>query len=182
MPVDAHRHHRRSIRLPGHDYVGGVYFITVCAHDRACLFGAIENGTVTLSEMGQMVEEEWVRSAQIRSELTIDTFVVMPNHVHGIVVLHAAHAGEGAGMRAPTLLLRRPRSLGSFIAGFKAATTKRINALRSTPGAPVWQRNYDEHIIRTERAWGVIRQYIMTNPQHWEQDREHPDRQHPPQR
>ncbi|GBD05453.1 hypothetical protein HRbin20_01036 [bacterium HR20] len=80
----------------------------------------------------------------------------------------------GAHSRAP--LHRAPRSLGSFVAGFKSATTRQINEIRQTPRAPVWQRNYYEHIIRSDDALHRIREYIVTNPMRWHLDRENPDR------
>ena len=126
-------HHRHSVRLPGYDYTQpGAYFITLCAHQRECLFGDIDSkGVLTLSAIGQIVAEEWRRSALIRREIQLDAFVVMPNHVHGIAIFTSmapedieACGDVGAHGRAP--LPRRPRSLGAFIAGFKSSVTARI--------------------------------------------------------
>ncbi len=175
MPYDPARHHRRSIRLKGYDYTQpGAYFITICTHDRACLFGEVVEGQMRLNDLGQVVKEEWFRSAEIRKEIRLfaDEFVVMPNHIHGIVwiVEHGNVGIVGAHGRAPPQHLplhRAPRSLGSFVAGFKSATTRRINEIRQTPRAPVWQRNYYEHIIRNEDALHRIRQYIAANPLRW---------------
>lgn len=192
MPYDPHRHHRRSVRLRAYDYAGpGMYFLTVCSYGRAALFGDVLRGDVVLNRCGQIVAEEWDRSAEIRSEIVLDEFAVMPNNVHGIVlfaggedgdgVLDAAPRGGPSGVpaepgarRAP--LRRMPRSLGSFVAGFKAATTRRINDLLGGEGMPVWQRNYHEHVIRNEAALCHIRNYIWTNPLRWQLDRENPDR------
>ena len=138
---------------------------------------------------GEIVREEWFHSAEIRAEIELfpDEFVVMPNHIHGIVwIVETGPVGRtdrvvgatgqvGAHGRAPLQLQRPPRSLGSFIAGFKSAATKRINALRGAPGTPVWQRNYYEHIIRDERALDAIRRYIAANPLRWHLDRHNPD-------
>jgi REP element-mobilizing transposase RayT len=151
--------------------------VTICAHSQECLFGEIIDGEMRLNAYGEVVEEEWLRSAEIRSEIELDAFVVMPNHLHGIVIImdHIHLQSDpmvGAHGRAP--LRREPRSLGSFIAGFKSAVTKRINSLRGTPGAPVWQRNYYEHIIRDEHDLACIREYIATNPLRWDQDTENP--------
>ena len=205
MPVryDPTKHHRRSIRLPGYDYTQpGAYFVTICTHNREPLFGHVVNGEMVLNAWGRIVWEEWFRSAEIRAEIELfpDEFVVMPNHIHGIVwivetddpnarahgdasnvgvtgrsPMHGRAPNVGATGRSP--LQPRgpaPRSLGSFIAGFKSAVTKRINALRGTPGARVWQRNYYEHIIRNERALNAIRRYIAENPQRWHLDRHNP--------
>ena len=189
MPSDVDRHHRRSIRLKGYDYAQpGAYFVTVCTHQRAHTFGVVVDGEMRLNECGEIVRKEWFRSATIRREMELfpAEFVVMPNHIHGIVWIvdtddpgghhHTVTPDHvGAHGRAP-LPQRRPHSLGSFIAAFKSATTKRINALRRTPGAPVWQRNYYEHIIRTEQALDAIRRYIVNNPARWHLDRYNADR------
>ena len=193
MAKDGQRHRRRSIRLRGYDYTQpGAYFVTVCTHHREPLFGQVTNGEMILNEWGRIVWEEWFRSAEIRAEIELfpDEFVVMPNHIHGIVWIVetrdsakyenarptvGAHGNApGAHRRAPLHLHRPPRSLGSFIAGFKSIVTKRINARRGTPGARIWQRNYWEHIIRDERALDAIRRYIEANPQRWHLDRYNP--------
>jgi REP element-mobilizing transposase RayT len=133
-----------------------------------------------LSEAGKIVAEEWQRSAEIRTEIELDQWAIMPNHLHGIIFIKesmdvGAHGETSAGAHGRAPLPRRaPRSLGSIIAGFKAITTKRINALRGTPGAPVWQRNYYEHILRDEADLARIRNYILGNPSNWDEDRENP--------
>jgi REP element-mobilizing transposase RayT len=175
MTYDERQHHRRSIRLKGYDYSqAGAYFVTVCTRDRVCLFGDVRDGIMRLNKFGHIVWEEWFRSAEIRREieLSTDEFVVMPNHIHGIVWI-AEQQNVGAHGRAP--LHRTPRSLSTFIAGFKSVTTKRINILRNMPGLPVWQRNYYEHIVRDERTLDGIREYILANPLRWHLDRENPN-------
>jgi REP element-mobilizing transposase RayT len=150
----------------------------VVTHQRECLFGEIVDGVVRASAHGEIVSEEWLRSALVRPEIELDTFVVMPNHIHGILIVRDQSMGDGAHGRAHkpsrprSAPVRAPRSLGSFVAGFKAAATKRINALRGTPGVPVWQRNYYEHVIRNEEELNRIRQYIMDNPAGWAEDPE----------
>ena len=174
---------RRSIRLPEYDYAqDGVYFITICTRGRECLLGMVNEGRVELTEYGPIVQEEWSRSTSIRAELSLGEFVVMPNHLHGIVEMNARSAMEvGAHGRAPLRALnstrplhRQKRSLGSFIAGFKSACTKRINQRRASPGTPVWQRNYYEHIVRDENDLSPVRQYIVDNPLEWELDEYRP--------
>jgi REP-associated tyrosine transposase len=98
----------------------------------------------------------------IRAEILLDQFVIMPDHVHGIVVI--SDAKRTSVLSSKHLLGRAPRSLGSLVAGFKAAATKRINGLRCTPGAVVWQSNYHEHVIRNESELAAIRTYIRNNP------------------
>ena len=151
------------------------------------LFGQVVDGEMVLNEYGEIVQGEWFRSTKIRNEieLFLDEFIVMPNHMHGIVWIvetddWAGRDGSvrkmvGAHGRAP--LHRPPRSLGSFIAGFKSAVTRHINEMRSTPGARVWQRNYYEHIIRNEKALNLIRQYIVQNPFRWLLDRYNPEQE-----
>ena len=168
------KHHRRSIRLREYDYAqAGAYFVTLVAHARECLFGRVVEGQTHLSMPGEVVAAEWLRSARIRGEIELDAFVVMPNHVHGIVVIRDVGAHGRAPL--PTALRRSPRSLGSFIAGFKSAATKRINAIRGTPGVPVWQRNYYEHVIRDDDDLGRVRRYIAENPLRWDEDPENPN-------
>jgi putative transposase len=88
MKYDSFKHHRQSIRLKGYDYsANGVYFITICAYQRNCLFGAIANGVMHHNEYGQIVDEEWLKSAEIRQEIGLGEWVVMPNHIHGIVII-----------------------------------------------------------------------------------------------
>jgi REP element-mobilizing transposase RayT len=167
---------RRSIRLPGYDYSQpGMYFVTICVEGKACLFGEVVKGEMAVNEYGRIVQEEWSRSAEIRREIQLDEFVVMPNHVHGIVEI-IEPPSVGATGRSPLRLKPGPppRSLGSFVAGFKSAVTTRINILRGTPDVPLWQRNYYEHIIRNEDDLRRIREYIQTNPVRWELDRENP--------
>jgi REP element-mobilizing transposase RayT len=168
---NSEKHHRRSIRLKDYDYTqAGAYFVTVCTYARACLFGDVVEDAVNLNECGQIVYTEWLKSAEIRPEIELDIFVIISNHLHGIVVI----TGVGAHGRAPLLnhasLYRQPKSLGSFIAGYKSTVTKQINLNRHTPGLPVWQRNYYEHIIRNDRALIAIREYINQNPLRWHLD------------
>ena len=179
---DPNRHHRRSIRLRGYDYTQpGAYFVTICTHERAMLFGQVVDGEMVLNEWGEIVREEWFRSAEIRAAIKLfpDEFVVMPNHIHGIIWIVGISPLVGATRRvAPTDGHPRgpaPNSLGAVIGQFKSIVTKRINARRGTPGARVWQRNYYERIIRNEWALNAIRRYIAENPSRWHLDRHNPN-------
>lgn len=215
------RHHRRSIRLPRYDYTRpGAYVITIVAHERECLFGEILNGEMVLKPAGRIVEREWTRLAKRFPDVDLDAMVVMPNHVHGIILMvgEGEEVGSlGAGgtaektklpesnshrqelmmpdseshRRAPTGESITPESgsrsrapaherfgkpvagsLPTIVRSFKSAVTLEINRLRNTPGAPVWQRNYYEHVIRNEAEWDRFRRYIQNNPAQWAQDRE----------
>ena len=165
---------RASTRLQGYDYRGGTFFLTLCAFRRKPLFGALRSGELFPTPAGCIVREEWLATARIRPEVALDGWVLMPNHLHGIVALpdspfqHIDFPLVGAHGRAP--LRRNPRSLGAVIAGFKSAATLRINLLRDMPGTPVWQRGYHEHVIRNEEDLDRIRRYILENPLRWELD------------
>ncbi len=169
---DPEKRHRRSIRLRDYDYSrAGAYFITVCTKGQELLFGEVNDGEVELNEFGRMAAEEWLNSARIRIEIELDAWIVMPNHIHGIVIIVNKRC---RGDRPVARSGPRPSSLGAMMAGFKSATTKRINTMRGTPGASVWQRNYYEHVIRNESALDRIRQYIADNPAGWSEDPENP--------
>lgn len=170
MEDEENKKKRRSIRLAHYDYSQcGAYFITLCVHDRACLFGAIVEGSMNLNHLGELVVSEWQRTAHIRANVEIDQFSVMPNHLHGIVVI--TDFGRGVS-HTPSEKLRSPsQTLGAIVRGFKAATTKRINEVRQTPGAAVWQRNYYEHVLRNDDELGRIQQYVINNPLQWALDR-----------
>ncbi|MBZ0302364.1 MAG: transposase [Anaerolineae bacterium] len=173
MPYDPQKHHRRSVRLPGYDYAqGGAYFVTICAYHQACLFGSVDqNAEMRLNRYGQIVERAWQQVATLRRQIETDVFVVMPNHVHGILIIHTP---VGATLASPSN--ERPQgppsgSLGAVVGGFKAADAREINRARQTPGAPVWQRSFHEVIIRSEAVLNRLRQYIDANPARWAEDR-----------
>ncbi len=167
-------HHRRSVRLGDYDYSGaGVYFVTVCVAGRECLFGELAGGAVRLSDAGLAVTDCWLSIPHHFPQADLDEYIVMPNHVHGIIVVD----GRGTACRAQTAeSFGRPvtGSLATIIRSFKSAATKRINTQRDNPGVPVWQRSYYEHVIRDDRELAGIRQYIFDNPARWETDENHP--------
>jgi putative transposase len=187
MDYDPERHHRHSIRWQGHDYAaGGTYFVTICTVERACLFGEVVDGQMRLNPLGSIVEQEWVRTGQIRPEVEIDVFAVMPNHLHGLITIRPrGSAGRdpgpvsGPGDQEPGArgapLRRVAGSPGSVVAGFKAASTRQINALSDGPSLRVWQRGYYEHVVRDDE-FERIAHYIVANPEWWHQDAENPAR------
>ena len=168
-------HHRRSIRLKDYDYSQqGTYFVTVCTYNRKCNLGKVINDEVQLNKYGHIVENEWIKIADIRKNVELDTYVIMPNHLHGILLITDS---RGTEHRAPTVeQFGKPvsGSLPTIIRSFKSTVTKQINRLRNTPGSPVWQRNYYEHIIRNEDGLNRIRGYIINNTIQWQFDRENP--------
>jgi len=179
---DNQLHHRKSICLNGFDYsLPGAYFVTICAHARQCIFGDVIDGEMNLSDFGKIAQEEWQKTSVLRANVQLGAFVVMPNHVHAII-----HIPEEDGFVQPTMPSspRRgdrpvapteargpsPRSIGAIMAGFKSAVTTRINIMRHTPGFPVWQRNYYEHIIKNDKEYLQIEGYILENPIQWLKD------------
>ncbi|MBD2070383.1 transposase [Leptolyngbya sp. FACHB-671] len=175
MKYNLDRHHRQSIRLKGYDYsLTGAYFITLCTHQRECLFGEIVDGEMRLNELGQVVADVYLWLATQYSYVHLDAWIVMPNHLHGILVL-TGDPRRGVSRNAPTEDATKRKSLGRLIGAFKTVFTKRINLIQSTSGSLVWQRNYYEHIVRNEKSLHDIRQYIHHNPISWQQDQLHPD-------
>jgi len=221
-------HNRRSIRLKGYDYAkAGLYFITICCQDRAHLFGEIIDGEMNLNLYGQIAYEEWLQTEQIRENCKLHEFIIMPNHIHGIIEI-SFNKGENEGkgrFQSPS------HTIGSFIRGFKIATIKKIKDRINNSGctgelqfaptelsesaptelsesaptelsesaptglsefaptdstskansAPtkkiqeldfkIWQRNYYEIIIRDEKAYHHISNYIINNPAKWNEDK-----------
>ncbi len=185
-------HHRRSIRLQGYDYAQkGMYFITLCVQERECIFGTIFENRMFLNEIGQIVADEWVNTMNIRDNVIIHDFIVMPNHIHGIVEITYNKNDECliGEFVSPT------KSIGAIVRGFKITTTKRIKNFITPVGANgnspngnspngnyplqewiinhlphIWQRNYYEHIIRDYNDHERIANYINANPSRWEED------------
>lgn len=182
MAFDSRNHHRRSIRLPERDYSqSNAYFVTVCVAGKQCVLADVKNGQLQLSSKGTMAAEEWTRLGKRFDAVWLDAWVVMPNHLHGIVWLRdSPPIHEGAQQRAPTHpepLQRssgRRKPLGQIIGAFKTAVMRRINELDGTPGQTIWQRNFHERVIRDERELQRIRRYIRANPKEWLQDPENP--------
>ncbi len=184
-------HHRRSIRLKGYDYSQeGAYFITLCTQDRSHLFGEVRGGEMQLNIFGQIAYQEWVDTTEIRSNVAMDVFVIMPNHMHGILLITSAGANANKekgvcdtprreidiedGFMTPRPLVSPSNTVGAIIRGYKAAVTRQINEFWEDEDEEsrrvVWQRNYYEHIIRDERAYQKISEYIIDNPLKWEAD------------
>jgi len=187
MTYDLDQHHRRSVRLKGYDYSqAGAYFVTIVTQGRECLFGEIIDGVLRLNEAGQMVEAAWTALPQRFPGIECDAHVVMPNHMHGVIgvgatlvvapntvlTTHPVAAPNRAGTSpAPTL--------GDMVGSFKSITTDAyIQGVHHRGWLPfdqrVWQRNYYEHIIRSEIELNAIRQYVIDNPTYWGQDRDNP--------
>jgi REP-associated tyrosine transposase len=149
--------------------------VTICTYKKKCVFGNVVDGEMQLNECGGVVQEEWLKTAEIRKNVELDVFTIMPNHFHGILVI--VDKCRGTVHRAPTLeQFAKPTSgsLPTIIRYFKSAVTRRINDSRGTPYTPVWQRNYYEHVIRDEDDLNEIKEYVVNNNLKWELDRENP--------
>jgi len=176
---------RRSIRLPQYEYASvGVYFVTICTHQRETNLGEVKDGKVLLSDAGEIVEHIWKRLTWFFKSIELDAFCIMPNHVHGIIVIERAMqravSKSSLGEEAAALPLQfgsPPQSIPAIVQNLKSVSAKKINLLRQTPGAPVWQRNYYEHVVRMsqgQQELQTIRKYIDDNPLKWELDSENP--------
>jgi REP element-mobilizing transposase RayT len=145
------------------------YFVTICSYRREHLFGEVIEQEVVLSAKGRIVREERLRTEIIRKEITLDEFVIVPNHIHGII--HLTHIVGARRRRAPTSMEQFGKpvagSLSTILRAYKSKVTRRINIERSIRGESVWQRGYVERIIRNEKELAAIRRYISESPVRW---------------
>jgi REP element-mobilizing transposase RayT len=170
------------MRLSEYDYSqAGAYFITICTRDRAPLLGRVHDGSVQLTAEGRIAQEEWLRTPDLRPYVVLDEYVVMPNHVHGILFItdrtaDGAHTGAllssySAEARTQHGNFRSPsHNVGAIVRGFKAATTSRVRKLEKGT-TKLWQREYFDHVIRNDQDMARIREYILNNALRWELDR-----------
>jgi REP element-mobilizing transposase RayT len=171
MAYDAEIHHRHSIRLRGWDYARpAAYFVTLCLEGNEHLFGKVVECAMQLSAYGRMVAACWNDLPRHYPHVRLDAFVVMPNHVHGIIEI----LNVGAGLKPAPTDVKKHHALSEIVRAFKTFSARRINRLRETAGKPLWQRNYYEHIVRNARELATIRDYIATNPVRWDTDPENP--------
>jgi len=174
-------HHRRSVRLKGYDYSKkGLYFITICTQNCLCLFGNIEKGDMELNDAGIMIKHQWQELIHRFDKIKFHEFIVMPNHVHGIVEFVEAPLVSAQNTVPPTS--GQPQGIaptvGDVVGAYKSLTTndyiqnvKQNNWQRFNK--KLWQRNYYEHIIRDEKSYFQISEYIQTNPVKWREDKYH---------
>lgn len=188
-------HHRHSTRLKDYDYsLAGAYFITICTWQRACLFGDVVDGKMMLNDIGSIVLDEWERTKEVRKNVIMDEFVIMPNHIHGIIFNIDDVESSGRPTLVTTTAMQndnnkdgsnRPNhrvapvgpaksSIGAIMAQFKSIVTKRRCSLQNNTGCSVWQRNYYERIIRSEDELLRAQEYIVNNPMKWELGKENP--------
>jgi len=166
VPYNPNIHHRRSIRLKGYDYsASGLYFITICIKDRKCLFGNISNSKMILNDFGIVAHNHWQKLSERFINITLDVFQIMPNHMHGILIINPpVRAGLAP---APTV--------GTIVGAYKSLVANQCLDIFKQKKLDVmmgklWQRGYYEHIIRDERAYLRIAEYIVNNPGNWKGD------------
>lgn len=159
-----------SMRLPSWDYTQtGAYFITLGCSRRHNIFGSWSRGQLAINALGSIAADEWLRSLEIRDEIKLDVYVVMPNHFHGLVwIWKKQNRGQ------PSINDSKPgppnQSLGSFVAGYKSKVTSRIRDYIGDHNFVVWQKNYYDQIIRNEKHLQRVRRYILNNPLKWLED------------
>ena len=172
MPDNNFRH--RSVRIHGFDYSQpGAYFITICAWQKTLLFGEITKGIVSLSKVGDIARQELEQLPHKFSKIHLDTFVVMPNHIHALITISA---NDTIIPTAYTEAFSHPQqgSIPTIARAYKASVTRRAAMLRDNPVSEVWQRNYYEHVVRNENEKERIYEYIISNPDQWDSDDENP--------
>jgi len=179
----------KSSRLEGYDYSReGAYFITICTKDKKCWFGGVVDGKIVLSNEGKIVNEEWQKTSEIRDNVDLDAYMIMPNHFHGIIVIQNNTVETTRGVvsnkknRGKIKIETFQRnvstgtvanSLGSIVGQFKSKCTKRIQKHINSHFA--WQPRFYDHIIRSHESLDKIRNYIYNNPVKWEFKWEYPD-------
>ncbi len=179
------KHHRKSIRLKGYDYSqSGLYFVTICCQNMLCLFGKIENETMILNDSGKIANNCWLDIPNHFPNVILHNHIIMPNHVHGIIELTETTVGAKniSPTNTPNINTRAKhfsplqstpkgtsKTIGSIVRGFKIGVTKWIR--QNTNIYDVWQRNYYEHIIRNDKSYETISEYIINNPINWRKDK-----------
>lgn len=177
---------RKSLRLRNHDYSSpGWYFVTLIIQDRKHLFGEIKQRNMWLNDYGRIASKTWGRLEERYDHIGLDAWVIMPDHMHGIICIFdndapprlttdglesKGGASKGRSRTAPTKEEASPaptKPIGRIIGAYKTMTTKQINQLRGTEGERIWQRDYYDRIIRTNKELWNVRRYIHNNPYKW---------------
>jgi putative transposase len=166
---------RKSPRLAGYDYAeNGAYFVTICTHNREMLFGEVVDGEMRLNDVGKVADWGWTQITTHFSQVEINCYVVMPNHVHGIIIIvngntvgttHASSLPHTSRPNGP-----KRGSLSAIVGSYKSAVTKQINQIFNLDSGHIWQERYHDHIIRNDDTLNKIRGYVQTNPARWQED------------
>ena len=168
------------MRLSKYDYSQeGAYYVTICTQDRRCMFGVIRDGMLVLNDYGCIADRCWREIPVHFPHVILDEFVIMPNHVHGILLISNKRNGgtRHAVSQQEARTFGKPEhgSLSTIMRSFKSAVTKQINLMRNTNIARIWQGRFYEHIIRNEKSYDAIRRYITENPRQWPNNEDNPD-------
>jgi putative transposase len=171
------QHHRRSIRLKEYDYSQpGEYFITICTNNHECIFGNIIHEEMKLSTEGTIAQRCWEEIPKHFSNVQLDEYIIMPNHIHGIIILTEPMVGTRHAVSLREQFAKPViGSVPTVVRSFKSAATKRIHEIRNTPSLPVWQGRFFEHIIRNDNELNNIRDYIQNNVLKWMFENDNPD-------
>jgi len=180
MPYNPTTHHRRSIRLKGYDYSqAGMYFVTICCQDKIYRFGKIENEAMVLNDFGKIAYDEWVKLQERYPNVLLDIFQIMPNHIHGIIVLNDVGATLAVALNDDAVAQNNRAgaspapTVGNIVGGYKSLVANRCLEICKSQNdylGKLWQRNYWEHIIRNEHSYQHIADYIFNNPINWDND------------
>ncbi len=183
MKYNPQIHHRRSIRLKGYDYSqAGAYFITICCQDMVCRFGKIENGEMLLNEHGAIAYNEWCGLTNRFPNIALDVFQIMPNHIHGVILVGATLAVAQNDLGATVKVAQNDLgatvkvapTVGDIVGAYKSLVSNRclnLFKMNNETMGKLWQRNYYEHIIRNEQSYLNISYYIINNPTNWKDDK-----------
>lgn len=177
MTYNPHLHHRQSIRLKGYDYTQtGAYFVTICTYQRNCLFGEIVDGEMRLNINGEIAKGSWLSITRHFPNVELDEFVIMPNHLHGIIIIVENESRQDFSQSSFHFKINgtQSQSLAAIIQNYKSVSSRKINQIYKAKGNGIWQGNYYEHIIRNQETLNNIRQYILSNPINWQKDQENP--------
>lgn len=160
--MSADKPHRKILRLTTHNYSSaGAYFITICTFKSQSFLGKVRHGKMILNALGHIVQSCWIDLPRYYDEISLDAYVVMPDHFHGIIYIESEdNLNRG----------RIQETLPSIIRSFKSFSSRFINNVRQSPGAPVWQKSYYDMIIRSHTQLVKVRRYIAGNPYRWKQD------------
>jgi len=170
---------RKRTHLPDHDYAAaGAYFVTVCTHGRECRFGDVVNGLIRLNAIGEVVATVWQDIPRHFPNVGTDEFILMPNHLHGILIFFGHEDDPATESRPPRARMPGPKraSLASIIGAFKSSASRHINAATSARISPLWQRGYYDHVVRSDDALDRVREYIRNNPLSWALDEDNPSK------
>ena len=175
---------RKKMRLPDFDYSkAGYYFVTICVKDRKCLFGEVKGGEIRLNQFGKIVNQHWLEISATYKNIVLNTYVIMPNHIHGIIIIDEIVGAPLVGARdqSDRVGTRPTPTLPDVVGNFKSMVVNSYIEKVKKEDWPkfnkhIFQRTFYDHVIRDEKSLEKIREYIQNNPLQWELDEENPKR------